>query len=132
MCRALTDDCFWSDFFLTKSIEKLVALSGRREAALKKKCQDTLSIIKEIGEDVRSHGTEPEKIQNLQWISNQLVSLFGVATESRNPEIVSTALDGLHKLLAYKWIRGSFHDEEDPEHRRLIDKVIDKRPEDPA
>jgi brefeldin A-inhibited guanine nucleotide-exchange protein len=27
--------------------------------------------------------------------------------------------------LAYKWIRGTFHDEEDPEHRKLIDKVID-------
>jgi hypothetical protein len=47
-----------------------------------------------------------------------------MAGESKNPQMVSTALDGLHKLLAYKWIRGSFHDEEDPEHRKLIDKVI--------
>jgi hypothetical protein len=67
-------------------------------------------------------GHEPEKIQNLQWISNQLVSCFGMAGDTKNTVLVSTALDGLHKLLAYKWIRGSFHDEEDPEHRKLIDK----------
>lgn len=74
----------------------------------------------------------------------QLVSTFGMATETKAPELVATALDALHKLLAYRWINGAFHDEgirvvvccgvccadsallppDDPEHRKLIDKVI--------
>ncbi len=34
-----------------------------------------------------------------------------MATETKAPDLVATALDAMHKLLAYRWINGTFHDE---------------------
>ena len=50
-------------------------------------------------------------------------ALAASACDTKDARLTSTALDAIHKLLAYKWIQGSFYDEEEPE-RKLIDKVI--------
>eukprot|EP01119_Soliformovum_irregulare_P013394 TRINITY_DN3553_c0_g1_i7.p1 TRINITY_DN3553_c0_g1~~TRINITY_DN3553_c0_g1_i7.p1 ORF type:complete len:1701 (-),score=587.09 TRINITY_DN3553_c0_g1_i7:49-5151(-) len=117
---------------LNQCLIKIQKDSSRKHVALRKALQDALDHLKAL----QTYQTEDKNAANrfssqgvpkdpveLDRVANKIVISLRLACETKTSKLMSTALDCMHKMIDYGFLRGAASDEEAPE-KKLMAKVI--------
>ena len=111
------------EMFLNRALQRILSDGNSKKLPrLRESCSTTLDLIQKIG--VTPVNDTKEHLEQIDKVTNKLIITLKLACESKQPKIMSQALDCLQKLIAYGFIRPTIKDIEKPE-RRLIDKVME-------
>eukprot|EP00211_Chloroparvula_japonica_P000492 CAMPEP_0119126116 /NCGR_PEP_ID=MMETSP1310-20130426/5159_1 /TAXON_ID=464262 /ORGANISM="Genus nov. species nov., Strain RCC2339" /LENGTH=1764 /DNA_ID=CAMNT_0007116253 /DNA_START=14 /DNA_END=5308 /DNA_ORIENTATION=- len=113
------------DMFLTRALERIHKLAGRKHPKLLEECEAALALIKRLHK-MRQKSNGPLSDSEMSTLANTTCRALRLACETRNARIMIASLDCLQKMMAYGYIRESIKDlSGGKKDKALIETVIE-------
>ncbi|GBM40043.1 Brefeldin A-inhibited guanine nucleotide-exchange protein 1 [Araneus ventricosus] len=127
MCESVKTN----EMFIIRALEKILndrEIRKSHHSELRKACEIALAEIKNETKETQEEKTQSclplpkSKAGNLE--AEKYFLPFELATKSKSPRIVITAIDCIQKLIAYGHLTGNIHDPVNPS-KFLIDRIVE-------